>query len=212
MDVLISYVVQNQSDILTAIRQHVLLAGMAVLIGFAISFLICVASCLLEINIDRLISVFSFCRLIPGVALLVIALPILGTGVFPTVCSLTLITVPSILIHSYSGIKNIPASIMESAKSLGFTPRQVLFHIQIPMALPFMILGVRTAAVDALTIATIASLMGAGGLGRYVLTGLAINNFTMIVIGSSLITIMAFLTEAVLGYFQRRIEHRYTGG
>lgn len=211
MDAFISYIVENHDDINTAIKQHVVLSASAVSIGLIISLLICIVSTLIKLNIDRLINFFSFLRLIPGVALLVIALPILGVGFIPSVCSLTLITIPSILINTYSGIKNIPATTMESAISLGLTSRQILYRIQLPMALPFIILGIRTAVVDALTIATIASLMGAGGLGRYVLTGLSINNFSMVIIGSSLITLMALFTEVFLGLIQKRIQYKYTG-
>jgi osmoprotectant transport system permease protein len=90
--------------------------------------------------------------------------------------------------------------------------RQILFQIQIPIAYPFILLGIRTAVVDAITIATIASLMGAGGLGRYLLTGLSINNITLTLIGGVIITLLAFASEGLFGFMQRKIEYKYSGG
>jgi osmoprotectant transport system permease protein len=211
LEKLLAYFAENQGEILLALKQHIVLSGVAVLLGLAISLCICIISSMKQINIDRLINFFSFLRLIPGVALLVVAMPIMGTGAFPALCTLTLLTIPSILINTYAGIKNIPPATIESAISLGLENRQILFRIQLPIAVPFIILGVRTAVVDAVTVATIAALMGAGGLGRYVMTGLVINNMTLVLIGSILITIMAFGSEAILGIVQKHLEHKYTG-
>ena len=79
------------------------------------------------------------------------------------------------------------------------------------MAKPFLLLGIRTAIVDAVTIATVASLMGAGGLGRYVMTGLTINDYRLVVIGGILITAMALCGEILFGWMQRSLEYKYTG-
>jgi osmoprotectant transport system permease protein len=161
---------------------------------------------------NGIINIFGFIRLIPGVALLVITMPVFGTGFLPALVSLSVLTIPSILICTYSGIKNISQAVIQSAIGLGMNSRQILFQIQIPIAYPFILLGIRTAVVDAITIATIASLMGAGGLGRYLLTGLSINNITLTLIGGVIITLLAFVSEGLFGFMQKKIEYKYSGG
>lgn len=100
---------------------------------------------------------------------------------------------------------------MESALGLGLSDKQILFRVQLPIAVPFILLGLRTAVVDVVTVATVASLMGAGGLGRYVMTGLVINDMRLILIGSVLIAAMAFVSEALFGLIQKILEYKYTG-
>jgi osmoprotectant transport system permease protein len=212
MSNLISYFIANKSDIFTALCQHILLTGLAVIIGLAISLCICIYCVIKDKKMDGVINFFGFIRLIPGVALLVITMPILGVGFLPALISLCVLTIPSILICTYSGIKNISSAIIQSAVSLGMNRKEILFRIQLPITYPFILLGIRTAVVDATTIATVASLMGAGGLGRYILTGLAINNLTLTLIGGILITLLAFASEIIFGFMQKRLEYKYSGG
>jgi len=211
LDKILLYIAERNDEILLAARQHLVMSLAAVAIGLTISLTICIISSMRKINIDRLINFFSFMRLIPGVAMLVVAMPILGVGLFPAMVTLTVLTIPSILINTYAGIKNISPAVIESAVGLGLSDKQILFRVQLPISVPFILLGLRTAVVDVVTVATVASLMGAGGLGRYVMTGLVINDMRLILIGSVLITLMAFLSEALFGLIQKITEHKYTG-
>lgn len=212
MNNLITYFISNKSDIFIALCQHLVLTCLAVIMGLVISSFILFFCLIKDKSMNGIINVFSFIRLIPGVALLVITMPIFGVGFLPALISLSVLTIPSILICTYSGIKNISPAVIQSALSLGMNRRQILFRIQIPITYPFILLGIRTAVVDAITIATVASLMGAGGLGRYVLTGLTINNLTLTLVGGVLITLLAFVSEVIFGFMQKKLEYKYSGG
>ncbi|SCJ63826.1 Putative osmoprotectant uptake system permease protein yehW [uncultured Clostridium sp.] len=211
MEEIVLYLTGHKEEILQAAVEHITLSGLAVLIGFGISLGICILAVMKDADMDKVINRISFFRLIPGVAILVVAMPVLGVGFLPALCTLTLVTVPSILVNLYAGIKNIAADTMESAAGIGLSRQQILFRVQLPMAKPFLLLGIRTAIVDAVTIATVASLMGAGGLGRYVMTGLTINDYRLVVIGGILITAMALCGEILFGWMQRSLEYKYTG-
>jgi osmoprotectant transport system permease protein len=180
-------------------------------IGIVIALSITIIATYWKLDINTIINLFSFLRLIPGIAILLIAMPVLGVGTFPTIVTLTILTIPPILINCYSGIKNISPILVETSDAIGMTPRQILFKIQLPMASPFILLGIRTAVVDVIAIAIIAAYMGAGGLGRYILTGILINDMRMNLVGSILITLMAFASESFFGHLQRNIEKKCYG-
>lgn len=208
---LMDYVSENSTEIITAAYEHIFLCLVALGIGIMVALSIAVIATYWKINIDLIINIFSFLRLIPGIAILVLALPVLGVGTFPAVVTLTIITIPPILINCYAGIKNISPSLVEISDAMGMTARQILFKIQLPMASPLILLGIRTAVVDVIAIAIIAALMGAGGLGRYILTGILINDMRMNLVGSILVTSMAFASEIFLGYLQINIERKCYG-
>lgn len=94
LEKILLYIAERHDEILLALRQHIVLSAAAVGIGLMISLAICIVSSIRKVNIDRLINFFSFLRLIPGVAMLVVAMPILGVGVFPAMVTLTLLTIP----------------------------------------------------------------------------------------------------------------------
>jgi osmoprotectant transport system permease protein len=173
--------------------------------------LFCIATHRFPKSQERILQVFSFFRLIPGIALLVIFLPVFGVGTFPAVFSLTVIAIPTILINLLTGIRNVPPELRFSADSLGLSPWKRFLHIELPLAVPFLLLGIRTALVDLIAIAAIASLMGAGGLGRFVLTGLSINNMSMALSGTLLLTALALLSECLLGRLQDWYSIHYLG-
>ncbi len=208
---LMDYVSENLTEIITAAYEHIFLCLVALVIGIMVALSIAVIATYWKINIDLIINIFSFLRLIPGIAILVLALPVLGVGTFSAIVTLTIITIPPILINCYAGIKNISPSLVEISDAMGMTARQILFKIQLPMASPLILLGIRTAVVDVIAIAIIASLMGAGGLGKYILTGILINDMRMNFVGSILVTSMAFASEIFLGYLQKNIVRKCYG-
>ena len=201
----------NAGAFLQAMGEHMLLCGIALLCGILICVVFCITTYPFPKAQEKIIHVFGFFRLIPGIALLVIFLPVFGVGTFPAVFSLTVITIPTILINLLSGVRNVPTEIRFSADSLGLSPWNVFFRIEIPMAVPFLLLGIRTALVDLIAIATIATLMGSGGLGRFVLTGLSINNMPMALAGTFLLTVLALLSEFLLSRLQNWYSIHYLG-
>ncbi len=205
MNDFILYIKDNYEGILLATWQHFALCLISLLIGSLIALGIASFTVINGKNIDQLITVLSFIRLIPGIAILMLGMPVFGVGVPPAIFTMVILCVPTILINLYTGIKSISPDLIEIGNSMGLSRTELYRKVQFPLAKPFLILGLRTASIDVITVATVASLMGAGGLGRYVMTGLLINNLNLTLVGSLIIAVMAILSEVSLGYYQKKL-------
>jgi len=142
-------------------------------------------------------------RAVPSFAILVVAVQIVGIGALPAFCALVALAVPPMVTNSFIGIRDVDPDVRESARGMGMNGRQVLGRVELPIAVPFVMAGVRTAAVEVVATATIAALVAWGGLGRYVIDGLAQRDFVQVFAGALLVAGLAVLTEVVLAGVQR---------
>jgi osmoprotectant transport system permease protein len=151
------------------------------------------------------ITIFNTLRIIPSLAVLVIVLPILGTGFLPALFALILLAIPPILINTYLGFKNIAASVIECAEGMGMDAKAILFKVELPLAIPLLIMGVRTSAIEVIASATLASYIGAGGLGDFIFTGIGMNDFRILLIGGISVALLSVLTEISLALVQHSV-------
>jgi osmoprotectant transport system permease protein len=148
---------------------------------------------------------------VPSLAMLAFLLPFCGIGFRPAIIALVLYALLPIIRNTYTGLSNIPSEIIEAAKGLGFSNSQQLFWVELPLAMPVIIAGIRTAAVIGVGIATLSSFIGAGGLGDFINRGLALNNRRLILLGAILAAALALLVDFVFSYLEQfiaRKEHR----
>lgn len=141
-------------------------------------------------------------RSIPSLAILSVmfliavkAWPGLAFGFLPTIVALTLLGIPVILINTYVGIHGVDQETVEAARGLGMNGRQVLFRLEVPLAMPLIMTGLRLAAVQIVATATLAALIAGGALGRYIVDGFAQQDTPMIVAGAILVAVLAILTD-----------------
>jgi osmoprotectant transport system permease protein len=144
-------------------------------------------------------------RAIPSLALLALMLPSLGTGFLPSFVALTLYGLPAILINSYTGLRGIDADIVEAARGQGLSNRQVMCRIQIPLALPVIFAGIRTAAVQIVSAATLAAFIGGGGLGELITAGMGMLDIPQLIVGGLAVAVLALSTEIGFGLVERRM-------
>ena len=142
-------------------------------------------------------------RAIPSFAVLVLAAQIIGIGAEPAFIALFVLAIPPLVTNSYVGMADVESEIRESAKGMGMTGWQSMRRIELPMALPVVLAGVRTAAVQVVATATLAALVAWGGLGRYIIDGLAQRDFVQVFAGAFLVAVLSVLTELVLALIQR---------
>ncbi|MDQ6798596.1 MAG: ABC transporter permease [Actinomycetota bacterium] len=142
-------------------------------------------------------------RAVPSFAILVVAVQIVGIGALPAFCALVALAVPPMVTNSFIGIRDVDPDVRESARGMGMNGRQVLGRVELPIAVPLIMAGVRTAAVEVVATATIAALVAWGGLGRYVIDGLAQRDFVQVFAGALLVAGLAVFTEVVLAAMQR---------
>ena len=161
------------------------------------------------------VSVANVGRAVPSFAILVIAYvvvanvaPSLAFGFTPTVVALTLLAIPPVLTNTYVGVQAVDRDIVEAARGMGMTERDVLLKLEAPLAAPLIMAGLRTAAVTVVATATLAALVAGGGLGRFIIDGFAQQDRPMLVGGAILVAILAILTELGFAALERAITPR----
>jgi osmoprotectant transport system permease protein len=145
---------------------------------------------------------------IPSIALLGFMIPLFGIGPLPAIVALFLYALLPILRNTYTGIKAVDATVVEAARAMGMTGRQILGQVQLPLALPVILAGIRTATVINVGVATLAAYIAAGGLGEFIFGGIALNNTNMILAGAIPAAVLALAFDAVLAWGQRRLQAR----
>lgn len=154
---------------------------------------------------SRLKPVASFCvafaqvlRIIPSLALLFLLIPVIGTGMVPALIALVVLALPPLLINTILGFNEVSPLYKEVGTALGMTSRQLRRQIEIPLALPYVLNGIKLAIVEIIASATLATYIGAGGLGTLIFTGLGLYDMTYIVIGA--VSVAALSLGAMLGF------------
>jgi osmoprotectant transport system permease protein len=143
-------------------------------------------------------------RTLPSIALLTLLIPLVGVGAPPAVIALTLLALPPIVINLDLGIRGTPAAALDAATGLGMSTRQRFARIIVPSALPVFLAGLRTAAVEVIGSATLATFIGAGGLGDDIVRGLQTGDTGLLVAASATVAAMAFAAELLLDQLARR--------
>ncbi|MGI5439496.1 ABC transporter permease [Streptomyces shenzhenensis] len=149
-------------------------------------------------------------RAVPTFAVLVLLLltPVGRWGEGPTVVALVLFAVPPLLTNAYVGMREVDRSVVRAARGMGMTGRQLLLRVELPLALPMVLNGVRIAAVQLVATATIAALAGGGGLGRIITAGFNLASTPQVVAGAVLVAVFALIVEALFETAERLIPRR----
>ncbi|MGZ8513721.1 MAG: ABC transporter permease [Candidatus Limnocylindrales bacterium] len=151
-------------------------------------------------------------RALPTLAVITLVLPVtqaidpqLGFKFYPTMIALVVLGIPPILVNTYVGVSGVDPELVESARGMGMRERQVLGRVEIPVALPILAGGIRSAATQIVATATLGAIFGGGGLGRFLVEGIAQNDDGMIFGGVTLVAVLSIATEVVFALLQRRL-------
>jgi osmoprotectant transport system permease protein len=147
-------------------------------------------------------------RTLPSLAVLMLLLPLLGVGAVPAIVALALLAIPPIVIAVDLGIRGVPPGVLDAAAGMGMTGMQRFFRVVTPLALPVSFSGVRTAATETIASATLATFIGAGGLGDEIVRGLQTNDSAYLFAGAAAVALLALCVELLLGGVARVIEAR----
>jgi osmoprotectant transport system permease protein len=150
------------------------------------------------------LNVAGILQTIPSIALLGFLIPILGIGIQPAIFALFLYSILPILRNVYTGIRGIDQNVLDSAKGMGMSPQQILWKVELPLAMPTLLAGIRTATVINVGVATLAAYIAAGGLGEFIFGGIALNNSTMIIAGALPAALLAIVLDFLLSLLQRK--------
>ncbi len=193
----------NPSIFIAAAQRHLSLTAAALAAVIVIALPLGLALTRHRSAAPLAVSIVNILRTIPSLALLVIMLPVLGTGFLPSAVALTLYGLPALLLNTYTGLTEVDRDIVEAARGQGLSDPQVMRRIEIPLALPVIFAGLRTAAVQIVSAATLAAFIGGGGLGELITSGMANFNFPQLVAGAVAVALLAFAVEVLFGGIER---------
>jgi osmoprotectant transport system permease protein len=149
------------------------------------------------------INVANVGRAVPSFALLVFAVQLVGIGFWPAFVALVALGIPPMVTNSYIGMREVDADVREAAKGMGMRARAVLWRVELPIAAPLIMAGVRTSAVNIVATATLAALVAWGGLGRFIVDGLAQRDTVQLFAGALLVAVLSIAVEVSLTGLQR---------
>src|SRR5579864_4312655 len=154
------------------------------------------------------INVANLGRAMPSLALLALMLPValslkLGLGFWPTFIALVPLGIPPVLTNSYVAVREVDRDVVEAARGMGLRERQVLSQVELPLAAPLIIAGVRNSAVAIVATATLGALVAGGGLGRYIVDGIALQDYPRVFVGALLVALLSITVEVVFGAVER---------
>ena len=149
-------------------------------------------------------SIANLGRTVPSLALLALVYPFVGTGALPAVIALVALGVPPILLSTYTGIREVDADVRDAAAGMGLTSMQRLVQAELPVAAPVVLSGIRTSAVQIVASATLAALIGGGGLGELIMAGLTNLRYDLLLAGAILVALLAAATELGFGWLEKR--------
>ncbi len=192
-------------DLLLHLRDHIALA----LSALAIALLLAVPAGAAVARSPRwrepLLGAFNVARVVPRHAVLALMLTLIGIGFWPALVALTLLALPPIAINTELGLRGVPPALIEAARGLGMSDRQIRRRVSWPLALPVVFSGIKTATVEVIASATLAAFIGGGGLGEYIVNGLASGDTGELLEGAIAVGVLALGADGALALIERRL-------
>ena len=203
MSELFSTLNDRKGEVLTTILEHIQISFIALLIAILIAVPLGIALTKTKRLSEVVMNIAAILQTIPSLALLGLMIPIFGIGRVPAIIALVVYALLQILRNTYTGIKEVDPSLIEAAKGIGMKPMRRLTKVELPIAMPVMMAGIRTAMVLIIGTATLAALIGAGGLGDLILLGIDRNNTSLILIGAIPAALLAIMFDLILRYMEK---------
>ncbi|APT18272.1 ABC-type proline glycine betaine transporter [Amylolactobacillus amylotrophicus DSM 20534] len=200
---IIQTLVERKAALLTALLEHLNISVLALLVAIAIAIPLAIWAKKHQRFAEILVQLAGILQTIPSLALLGLLIPLVGIGQVPAVIALVIYAILPIFQNTYLGLTEINPSIEEAAVAFGMSFRRRLIKVELPIAMPVIISGIRTAFVMIVGTATLAALIGAGGLGSFILLGIDRNNTALILIGAISSALLAVLISGLINLLQK---------
>ncbi len=201
-------VLHHLPTLLLKIGDHLYISIISLLLGTLIAVFIGILLSENEVLSDIVIGICSVLQTVPSLALLAIMIPFFGIGKLPAVVALTIYSLLPIIRNTLIGMNSVDKNLLDAAKGMGLTRFQIIKQVQFPLAIPVIMSGIRLAAVYVISWTTIASYIGAGGLGDYIFSGLNTFSFDLVFMGTIPVTILALITDNVMATIEKKVAPR----
>jgi osmoprotectant transport system permease protein len=203
-----TFLLQNRTEVVVRTLEHIQLVSAAMGIALIVGLPVGVALVRRRVLRRWVFGAANIVQTIPSLALFGFLIPVPwigGIGANTAILALALYALLPVLRNTCTGIEGVDAAVLEAARGMGMTPRQVLLQVELPLAAPVLLAGVRVATVICIGVATIAAAIGAGGLGVFIFRGVAMVNDQVILAGAIPAALLAVLADLALGAVQRRV-------
>jgi osmoprotectant transport system permease protein len=205
---LTAYFSNNMHVFLATGKEHIIISLLALLCSASIGIVLGYVTCKYKRTEKWIVSLFQVLRIMPSLAVLLLLIPIMGTGTKPALIALVLLGIPHILMNMIAGLESVPSFLLEAAHGVGMSEQQVMWRVKFPLAAPMILTGIKIAAIEVIASATLAAKIGAGGLGEIIFTGLGLNRVDLLLIGGFSVGILA-ITVGVMLDMSERILFKY---
>ncbi len=202
------YIANHSSEVIDRTVEHISLSFIAV----ALACLVAIPLSFLVVNHKKLskivTNIANIIQTIPSLALFAFSMPLFGIGSKPAVFALFLYALLPIIKNTLIGIRSTSPDVIKAATGMGMTKLQIMTKVEIPLAVPAIMGGVRIAAVTSIGLATIATLIGAGGLGKIIYVGISMDNTPMILTGALVAALLAIIVDFLLGRLEKKLTSK----
>ena len=200
-----AFFAQHGSELLVKTWQQIYISAISLGLGILVAVPLSVILMKFKRVAKVVIAIASMLQTIPALALLAIMIPFFGVGKVPAIIALFLYSLMPILRNTYVGLTDVNQDTIDSARGLGMTNMQLILKVDIPLAMPVIMAGIRLSAIYVIAWATLASYIGAGGLGDFIFNGLSLYQTDLIFGGTIPVIILALLTDYLLGKLERKL-------
>ncbi|KRN79689.1 ABC transporter permease [Ligilactobacillus acidipiscis] len=203
---MMSFLNQYGGQLVTKTWEQLYISAIALLLGVLIAVPIGILLTRFPKTAKIIVGIASMLQTVPSLALLALMIPIFGIGKVPAIVALFIYSLLPILRNTYIGMNDVDPTLKDSAKGMGMTTLQSIWQVELPMAMQVIMAGIRLSAVYVIAWATLASYIGAGGLGDFIFNGLNLYQPDLIIGGTIPVTILALVVDFLLG----KLEYRLT--
>ena len=200
-----SWIGDHLDDIRDYLLQHVQLTGLAVLIGLVLAFPLALAAIRWPRLYGPILGFTGVLFTIPSLALFILLIPFTGLSTATALIGLTMYTLLILVRNMVEGLRGVDRDVREAAQAMGYTRARQLFQVELPLALPVIMAGIRIATVTTIGLVTVTALIGKGGLGQLFINGFTLNFTTPIIVGIVLSALLAFAADLALVAVQRQL-------
>ncbi|SFQ23925.1 ABC transporter permease [Desemzia incerta] len=202
---MIDFLTNNGSQLLLLTWEHLYISGIALALGILVAVPIGVLLTRYKKVASAFISAITVLQTVPSLALLALMIPLFGVGKVPAVVALFLYSLMPILRNTYIGMEGVDKDLIDAAKGMGMTNKQLIFSVELPQAAPVIMAGIRLSGVYVIAWATLASYIGGGGLGDFIFNGLNLYIPELIIGGTIPVTLLALLVDFLLGKVEEKV-------
>lgn len=197
------FISEQHEKLLTQVTQHLGLTFLSLLLAIVVGLPLGILIARKRKLASPVLGFAGILQTIPSIALLGFMIPAFGIGATPAIIALLIYALLPIIRNTYTGITEVNPTVIEAAKAMGMNCQQMLFKVELPLAMPVIIAGIRTAAVINVGVATLASFVAAGGLGEFIFGGISLNNTNMILAGAIPAALLAIVLDQTIALFQK---------